>query len=148
MTVVTASGEWRLHSLLLASRSEFFYRQARKRQPTRKQPHHKQQPLRQLHPHSLHSHKISIHPNVPVSPAALTRLTTCDDTLSPCLHVLHSPAPNVSAHVNASRRLLTLSLLHPSCRALAGQFAESRSKRIELHLEKAPGEEVRRGTQH
>jgi hypothetical protein len=51
--VLTATGEWRLHSLLLASRSEFFYR------------------------------------------------------------------------------------------ALAGQFAESKSKCIELHLEKAPGEEVR-----
>jgi hypothetical protein len=50
--VLTATGEWKLHSLLLASRSEFFYR------------------------------------------------------------------------------------------ALAGQFAESRSKCIELHLEKAPGEEV------
>lgn len=53
VTVITGTGEWKLHSLLLASRSEFFYR------------------------------------------------------------------------------------------ALAGQFAESKSKRIELHLEKAPGEEVR-----
>lgn len=78
----------------------------------------------------------------------LIRLNACDDTLSPCLHVLHSPAPNVSAHVHASPHLLTLSPMHPPCRALAGQFAESRSKRIELHLEKAPGEEVRLGTQH
>lgn len=30
-----------------------------------------------------------------------------------------------------------------SCRALAGQFTESKTKLIELHLEKAPGEEVR-----
>jgi len=26
VTVITATGEWKLHSLLLASRSEFFYR--------------------------------------------------------------------------------------------------------------------------
>jgi hypothetical protein len=130
VTVSTGQGDWKLHSLLLASRSEFFYRCV----------------VVWCWPGLAHS-------GWPERRLGAGRANTCvsrlgcesrrvGQQLQPTIGRLsQARALSLAPPPPAIALCVDLAPSRNNNRALAGQFTESKSKVIELHLEKS--EEVR-----